>query len=365
MTESLASVLGPALAAAAGLGWWRASARAKALEGSLALEVQTRDALQRALAEMEEAASHDRLTGAWNRRYFDEMVAAETSLARRRRAPLCLILLDLDHFKRINDAYGHPAGDTVLAGAVAAFRPVLRASDALVRWGGEEFMVLSPATSLEGALRLAERLRAALAATAFPAARPVTLSAGVAEYKEDESVAAWVDRADKALYQAKALGRNQVAASPGRADGAATPGSSLLELVWEEAYGSGHRLIDEQHILLFDLSNALFSALMEGRPAPDIEERLDALLIHAEKHFRDEERLLERAGYPNLTEHRGIHAGLVATARHLQEDLKAGRVDFGKLVTYLATDLVKGHLLTEDRNYFSHLVKVQGPASLP
>ena len=365
MTEFLASTLGPALAAAAGLGWWRASARAKALEGSLASEIQARTALQRALADMEEAASHDRLTGAWNRRYFDEMVAAETSLARRRRAPLSLILLDLDHFKRINDAYGHPAGDTVLAGAVAAFRPVLRASDALVRWGGEEFMVLSPATSLEGALRLAERLRAALEATAFPAARPVTLSAGVAEYKEDESVAAWVERADKALYQAKALGRNQVAASPGRADGAATPGSSLLELVWEEAYGSGHRLIDEQHILLFDLSNALFSALMEGRPAPDIEERLDALLVHAEKHFRDEERLLERAGYPNLPEHRGIHAGLVATARHLQEDLKAGQVDFGKLVSYLATDLVKGHLLTEDRNYFSHLVKVQGPASLP
>lgn len=347
--ESLASPLGPALAAAASLGWWRSAVRVRNLEA--------------ALARMEEAASHDRLTGAWNRRHFETVVAAETSLARRRRAPLSLILLDLDHFKRINDVYGHPAGDTVLAGAVAAFRPVLRASDVLVRWGGEEFMVLSPATSLEGALRLAERLRIALEAAVFPAAEPVTLSAGVADYMEGESVEAWVGRADKALYQAKAGGRNQVAASPERTASAASPGSSLLELVWEDAYGSGHRLIDEQHILLFDLSNALFSALLEGRPAPEIEGRLDALLVHAEKHFRDEERLLERAGYPDLPEHRRIHAGLVATARHLQDDLKAGLVDFGKLVTYLATDLVKGHLLTEDRNYFGHLMKVEGPGS--
>jgi len=349
------SILPAGFAAAAGFGWWHAAARSRALARSAEDLSREIDRLRESLVHLEEVASQDRLTGAWNRRHFDGVVAAETSLARRRRAPLSLIILDLDHFKRINDTYGHPAGDTVLAGAVTAFRPVLRASDVLVRWGGEEFLVLSPATGLEGALHLAERLRAALEAATFPAAESITLSAGVAERLDEESVEAWVARADKALYLAKAGGRNRVVESPERMACGAFPGSSLLELVWEDAYESGQKLIDGQHIQMFDLSNALFSALLEGRPMSEVEKHLNALIIHAEKHFRDEEYLLEKAGYPKLPEHRGIHTSLLATAQDLQKDVKAGQVDFGRLVTYLANDLVKRHLLTEDRNYFAHL----------
>lgn len=339
------------------LGWWRAALRARALArmgASLSAEVaRLREDLQR----LEESASHDRLTGAWNRRRFNETAAAEMSLARRRRAPLSLILLDLDHFKRINDTYGHPAGDTVLVGAVAAFRQVLRASDALVRWGGEEFLVLAPVTGLDGALNLADRLREALEATPFPRAASVTLSAGVAEFLEGESLEAWVDRADQALYQAKAAGRNQVHANQDRGVRHPSAGPNLLELVWEEGYGSGHRLIDEQHILLFDLSNALLTALLEA-PAPRVvEDRFETLLFHTEKHFHDEEALLRGIAFAGLSEHQAEHARLLATARRLQAELVAGTGDFGRLITFLVTDLVKGHLLTEDRNYFQHLLK--------
>lgn len=363
----LVSTLPSALAVLAVLGWWRSAARGRTLaaraetaEAKATSALQAKADLQRTLGELEVAASRDRLTGAWNRRHFEEVAAAKMSLARRRRAPLSLLLLDLDHFKRINDRFGHPAGDAVLVGAVATFRSVLRASDVLVRWGGEEFLVLAPATTLEGALRLGERLRAALAATAFPTAEPITLSGGVAEYLHDEDAGAWVARADRALYQAKAGGRNQVAASPGTI---AQAEPNLLELIWEDAYASGHRLIDAQHILLFELSNALFAALLEGRPQAEVEGRLDALIHHTGKHFHDEESLLQRADYPDLQEHRGIHAELLATARTLQQDLREGRVDFGRLVAFLVNDVVKGHLLGEDRHYFAHLNTTLGPGS--
>jgi len=352
------------LAAASGLGWWRAAARAKALARSAEDLAQEVDHLKGSLAHLEEIASHDRLTGAWNRRRFEEASAAEMGLARRRRSPLSLILMDLDHFKRINDTYGHPAGDAVLAGAAAAFRSALRASDALFRWGGEEFIVLAPATALDGAVRLAERVRAALEATPFPVAEAMTLSAGVAEYLADESLDAWVARADGALYRAKAEGRNRVLADHARSPKGTFQSAGLLELVWEDSYGSGHRLIDEQHMLLFDLSNALLSAVLEGQPPAVTEARLDNLLLHTDKHFRDEEGLLRKAGYPDLDQHKGEHARLLAGARHLQSEMKAGHVDFGRLVAYLVTDLVKGHLLSEDCNYFSHLNAKLGPESL-
>lgn len=352
------------LAIITSLGWWRASVHEKALARSaedLAREV---DQLRESLAHLEEIASHDRLTGAWNRRRFEEASAAEMGLARRRRSPLSLLLLDLDHFKRINDTYGHPAGDAVLAGAAAAFRSALRASDSLFRWGGEEFIVLAPATALDGAVRLAERVRTSLEATPFPSAEPMTLSAGVAEYLADEPLEAWLARADGALYRAKAEGRNRVLADHARSPKGTFHSAGLLELVWEDSYGSGHRLIDQQHMLLFDLSNALLSSVLEGQPQSVTEARIDSLLLHTEKHFRDEEGLLKKAGYPDLDQHRGEHARLLAGARHLQSEMKAGRVDFGRLVAYLATDLVRGHLLSEDCHYFSHLNLKLGPESL-
>ncbi len=355
------------VALAAGLGWWRATVRLRHLAQRMTeLEqladsgTRTNEALQKALREMEEAASVDRLTGAWNRRRFEEAAAAEMALARRRRAPVSLAILDLDHFKRVNDTHGHGAGDLVLAEAAATFRRELRTSDALVRWGGEEFLVLLPATSLIGAATLAEKLRTALEVQRFTPAYIVTVSAGVAEHLPDESLGTWIERADRALYRAKAEGRNRVEVDETAATDAMAPAGNLLELIWEEAYGSGNQLIDTQHQRLFNASNALLSALVGGQPPLEIALRLDTLLAHTAQHFHDEEQLLRQAAYPDLKEHMAEHARLLAGAGDLQREARAGQLDFGRLVTYLATDLVKGHLLTEDRHYFGHL-----HASLP
>jgi diguanylate cyclase len=319
--------------------------------------------LQRALNELEQAASTDRLTGAWNRRRFEEAVHAEMALAQRRRDPLCLLMFDLDHFKRVNDTFGHGTGDRVLATTAQTIRQHLRVSDALVRWGGEEFLVMAPATRLEGALGLAEKLRAAQEAVVFPGAGQVTMSLGVSEYALGEELEAWVERTDQALYRAKSEGRNRVVAAPAPEFPGLEPipERSLLEVVWEEAYASGHALIDAQHRRLFQLASSLLTVATEGRPLTDVSLRLETLLAHTAQHFHDEEALLREAHYPDLAAHAKVHANLLGRARQLQAEVQAGELDLGRLVSFLAMDLVKGHLLTEDQSHFPHLLTVSGP----
>jgi diguanylate cyclase (GGDEF)-like protein/hemerythrin-like metal-binding protein len=312
--------------------------------------------LRLALEQVEQAASTDRLTGAWNRRRFEEAVLAELALAQRRRDPLSLLMFDLDHFKRVNDTHGHGAGDAVLVGLVQTVRQHLRASDSLIRWGGEEFLVMVPATRLEGAMALAEKMRAAVAAVHFPGIGQVTMSLGVAQYAPGESLSAWIERADQALYAAKFAGRNCSVAAPMPATASTDfHGRVLLEVVWDETYESGNALIDTQHQRLFQLANALMAGLTQETPLPEVALRLETLLAHTSQHFHDEEALLRDARYPDLAQHVNIHAGLLARARQLQAEVQAGQVDFGKLVSFLALDLVKGHFLCEDQNYFERL----------
>lgn len=323
--------------------------------------------LQRALEQLEQAASIDRLTGAWNRRRFEEAVLPEIALAHRRRDHLSLLMFDLDHFKRVNDTFGHAAGDAVLAGTTQTVRLHLRASDSLVRWGGEEFLVMAPATQLEGAMGLAEKLRTAVAAIPFPGVGQVTMSLGVAEYAPGESLAEWVERADQALYRAKSAGRNRTDAAPAPDHTGIDPASqrSLLELIWEDTYECGHTLIDAQHKRLFHLASALMAVLTENRPLNEIALRLETLLAHTAQHFHDEEALLRESNYRDLPEHAAVHASLLTKARRLQAEVQADRLDFGRLVTFLALDLIKGHILTEDQNYFAHLSASKNPDHSP
>jgi diguanylate cyclase (GGDEF)-like protein/hemerythrin-like metal-binding protein len=324
------------------------------------------DGLQRALDQLEEAASTDRLTGAWNRRRFEEAVLAELALAQRRRDPLSLLMFDLDHFKRVNDTFGHGAGDAVLVGLVQAVRRHLRASDSIIRWGGEEFLVMVPATRLEGAMALAEKMRATVAAIDFPGIGQVTMSLGVAQYAPGESLSAWIERADQALYRAKSAGRNrsQAARMP-ESIAEAYPRRPLLEVIWDETYESGNALIDKQHQRLFHLANALMAGLTEATPLSEVTLRLETLLAHTSQHFHDEEALLREAQYPDLAKHASIHASLLAKARQLQADVQAGQLDFGKLVSFLALDLVKGHFLAEDQNYFERLIVFEQSRGAP
>lgn len=157
-------------------------------------------------------ADADALTGLVNRRGALRVLAALESQARRHIAPFSIALVDLDHFKAINDTYGHPVGDEALRAAAAVLQLPLRSSDTLARWGGEEFIVLLPHTELAAAMAIAERLRAQLAAYRVPQLPPITASLGVAQFRSGDTTAQLVQRADAALYRAKELGRNRVEA---------------------------------------------------------------------------------------------------------------------------------------------------------
>jgi diguanylate cyclase (GGDEF)-like protein len=171
--------------------------------------------LQRAFDHIEELAIRDELTGAYNRRFLMDTLARERARAERAAEPFALCLLDLDHFKSINDTFGHPAGDAALKHFAALAPRGLRGIDTFGRYGGEEFLLVLPGTGREGALAVAERVRAAVEATAFPGVPPerrVTITAGVAVHAKGEEVSALLARADEALYQGKRGGRNRVIA---------------------------------------------------------------------------------------------------------------------------------------------------------
>jgi diguanylate cyclase (GGDEF)-like protein len=155
-------------------------------------------------------ADTDALTGVMNRLGFNAMISREVAHARRYRQPLSLLILDLDHFKRVNDEHGHPAGDQVLVSTARLLESHLRESDTLARWGGEEFVIVAPMTAAEGGVQLGEKLRALMASTPIGPRGPVTASVGVAELQAGESIESLLQRADAALYRAKAEGRNRV-----------------------------------------------------------------------------------------------------------------------------------------------------------
>lgn len=162
-------------------------------------------------------AAIDALTGIANRRAFVQQGEVEVNRARRYQLPLTVLLMDVDHFKHINDKFGHACGDRVLSGLGATLKANLRMPDIPARWGGEEFVVALPNTALAGAETVAERLREAVQASTLEhegTRVPTTISIGVAELSGDETLEAVLERADHAMYEAKSSGRNRVKLSP-------------------------------------------------------------------------------------------------------------------------------------------------------
>jgi diguanylate cyclase (GGDEF)-like protein len=171
--------------------------------------------LKRREAQITEASLTDTLTGLGNRRRLDQALAIEVSRVARGNGVLSAVMLDVDHFKRINDQYGHGAGDEVLAGIGAILGSQTRQTDMPARFGGEEFVVLMPHVTLVQATAKAELLRAQISAEAFaPLQNVTTASFGVAELAPGEDAESFFGRMDKALYQAKESGRNRVVAAP-------------------------------------------------------------------------------------------------------------------------------------------------------
>jgi diguanylate cyclase len=179
----------------------------------LSREVAERIRAERAL---EESAMTDPLTGLLNRRGITEFLKNEVSRFQRTATPFTLLLADLDHFKNVNDSDGHDAGDAVLVQAAARLKAAVRAQDSVSRWGGEEFLMLLPATAVEGGAVVAEKIRQQFAAQPFAIEGKqtgLTVSIGIAAFGTDDNLDECIKQADRALYRAKQAGRNRVECS--------------------------------------------------------------------------------------------------------------------------------------------------------
>jgi len=164
-------------------------------------------------AEIERLAITDGLTGLFNHRYFQERLSQEFSRIARFSEPLSILIIDIDNFKKVNDAYGHPVGDSVLKAVADKIRKTIRNIDVPARYGGEEFAVILIGTDARGAVKMAERLRKAVMNTTFSGENStfnVTISTGISTYAEHiKRKEELIERADRALYQAKNSGRNR------------------------------------------------------------------------------------------------------------------------------------------------------------
>lgn len=328
------------------------------MEKSLEQLQQTNQELQKTLVELSQLASTDKLTGAWNRRRLEEALLNEMDRLKRYDHPLSMLILDIDFFKKVNDEHGHSAGDQVLVKMAGVLQSSLRASDSLTRWGGEEFVVLCPNTTLSTVTMLAERLRESIAGTTFPEVGQVTVSLGVAECMVGETWEDWFKRADAALYRAKACGRNQMQIAPEtpHRDGAGQSlAANFVRLSWHATYECGNPVIDEQHRGLFADANLLLEAVLSGRPEAEVATLVNTLVRNLVQHFKDEEAIIRAAGYPRAAEHAAIHSLLVDKAVLLVKHFHDGTLAIGELFQFLAHDMVARHMLGVDREFFTSL----------
>lgn len=155
-------------------------------------------------------ANTDSLTGLFNRRKGREVLEFEIARSKRYQRPLSVTMLDLDHFKEINDRHGHHAGDRVLRMVARSIQEQMRNTDILIRWGGEEFIIVSTETNQAEARQVAERLRAVIEARSLQNILRPTGSFGIAQLQEDDTVDSFLRRVDEKLYEAKSSGRNKV-----------------------------------------------------------------------------------------------------------------------------------------------------------
>jgi diguanylate cyclase (GGDEF)-like protein len=192
---------------------------------SLTLTIVIINIIQSIIRELQDQlvaqAITDPLTGAFNRRYMAARLAEAAEQSQRRAAPVSLLMIDIDHFKAVNDDHGHDAGDRALKALVALVRKRARLGDLLFRMGGEEFVLLLPDTAEAQAAALADEHRASIADAALLDGRPMTVSIGVGARRGEESVESWLEHVDAALYAAKRSGRNRVASreTDNRAEG--------------------------------------------------------------------------------------------------------------------------------------------------
>lgn len=294
-------------------------------------------------------AIKDNLTGLYNRYYFEKRVNDNIEEAEKYMEPLSMLMLDLDHFKNINDTYGHPVGDEVLKLTANTLKNVIRKSDYLFRVGGEEFVVLMPRTDIFAADKVAEKIRMELESIEHPIAGKITASIGVAERLKFEILDDWYKRVDKALYCAKEGGRNCVV-NYGENINFAT-----AHIEWNKDWESGNKIIDNQHKELIELGNSLIFMNLSNYEVDKVLNQLDKLIESISNHFKYEENVLRELNYSNHEEHTEIHNNLVDKAIELKKKYLNGQINKTAFFSFVLDEIIVGHMIKEDKKFYKFM----------
>lgn len=305
---------------------------------------------------MEDLAMLDPLTKLYNRNRMEEDFQRTIELSNRQGDIATILLMDLDHFKEINDQLGHDVGDQVLVLAAKLLTSLLREDDRVYRWGGDEFMILTPHTDLKGAIRLAERIINKFEETRFPGVNKISLSLGVAQHFQFETKTDWFKRVDLALYKAKQAGRNRFEVW---SNDEVLP-AAIAKLIWSESFESGHAEIDRQHKSLLRLSNELYDRLGSADSMAEMNVILDRVATDLTEHFDYESDLMKQTNFPLVDEHKAIHQHLLDDFSSMRVQMNQGTVNLSVFFNFISIRIVAEHIIKEDTKFFTHLKSLQG-----
>ncbi len=303
-------------------------------------------------------ALHDKLTECWSRLHLEWVATQEMERLKRYGTPVALAILDIDHFKQVNDSHGHATGDRVLRCFAATARACIRSTDVLARWGGEEFILLLPASGYAAVACLTERIRTEFAAS-LPEGLHVTLSAGYASCQTTDTWEDWFGRADTALYKAKTGGRNRVEPEmPLQPPAHHT--ALLFNMPWRSDYHLGNAAIDAEHLALFDLADRLLAGAREKAPHHTMNEILTAFMAQLQAHFATEESLLSAHTLPEAQAHLGLHKALREKAEYLLGHWHRKQIDIDALLHFIVLEITVQHMLLAD-SAIAHLIADPAP----
>ena len=315
--------------------------------------------------QLREQANRDPLTNLYNRRFLDTTLARELARCSRDGKPLSLIMIDIDHFKKYNDHYGHQAGDQCLKSVAQTLEAnAKRASDLAARYGGEEFSLVLAETDAATAMILAEGVCQAVESLQLPHEMAptgvITISVGVATSTSDvyQDADALLRAADVALYRAKHNGRNQVQSAPNvprKISAGSDEEANSVRLVWNDAYACGQEAIDDAHRELFSTGNLILDKVVAGSSSDEVVRLIDDLLHRIDQHFHEEDTIIASSAFPGAEEHAVAHRKLMEQSNKFAAAFRANSQDIGEFSRFLAHDVVARHMLEMDRTYFPYL----------
>lgn len=295
----------------------------------------------------------DKLTSLYNKAYIEEQLDVQCGMVRRYHRECSVIFFDIDHFKRINDNYGHSVGDEVLIAISSLISNHIRSTDMFARWGGEEFLLLLPETGIEEAKIVANKLCALVEQHDFDIVKKVTISLGVTSVLASDTVLSILNRVDKALYKAKHSGRNQVVVYQSDEE---IPFASM-KISWRHVWDSGHSQIDAQHKNLIDLANELLEMTTMQATKEEILFMLDKLIQHTSQHFAYEEHVLRKLNYDQIEDHMVKHQLLIEKALGLRKDFLEDKGYMSTFFSFIIEDVVLKHMIQEDTRFFPTIKK--------